>query len=641
MPGPRFPLNIDSPVLRPRHVGAGALVPSPRPPAPVIEAIKGRRLIQIVGSVAAGCWAILEVVDQLSSRGVLPEILYYVTLIWCAVGLVAAAVVGWFHGERGRQAMPRSEAIVLGALAVIGLGATGVTLARGNGPDVSTTTAAVENSLDPTRILVEYFRDESPDGSLAYLANGLTESLIYELSAIPTLDVLSENTSDAFRSVGIDSIAQRLQSGTVVTGSLRPEGEGVRVEVALWNGQSGEETVRRPFEHPSLDPVELRESLSNQVGLFLREALGRQVELRPAEGESSSSEAWEAVLKAAEAARELEEAATHGDGAAVMAAWALSDSLNSVAQELDPEWARPPAERAHLAMRIAQLSEGEIAEAASWVTRGLEHANDALTLNPEWPAALETRGALRYLRWRLGMEPDPVAAPVLLQAAEDDLEQAVRLDGTRAVAYNVLSIIHSQKPDLAAAKVAARRAYEEDAYVRAADRLLFRLYATSYDLQQFTDAQYYCDEGQRRFPGHYRFVECELWLRTTRQMEPDVDRAWELVEQYAEAAPFSPEFFRSRGEIIAAGVIARAGDPDSANAVMNRVRVDADVDPARELLGLQAVFRLQWGEPEAAVDLLTTYLTASPEHREGWQWSSHWWWQDLRENPDFRSLIGS
>ena len=58
-----------------------------------------------------------------------------------------------------------------------------------------------------------------------------------------------------------------------------------------------------------------------------------------------------------------------------------------------------------------------------------------------------------------------------------------------------------------------------------------------------------------------------------------------------------------------------------------------------ELVGLEAVIRLQMGQTEETLDLLRTYLIANPQHRKGWQWTGHWWWRPLQNNPEFRSLM--
>src|SRR5256885_3385202 len=95
----------------------------------------------------------------------------------------------------------------------------------------------------------------------------------------------------------------------------------------------------------------------------------------------------------------------------------------------------------------------------------------------------------------------------------------------------MLSLVSYQKPDFVEAKIDAQRAYEADAYLSTADQVLWRLYTTSYDLEQFADAQRWCDEGVRRFPGNQRFAECQLWILTSSAKPPDVARSEEHTSE--------------------------------------------------------------------------------------------------------------
>ena len=91
------------------------------------------------------------------------------------------------------------------------------------------------------------------------------------------------------------------------------------------------------------------------------------------------------------------------------------------------------------------------------------------------------------------------------------------------------------------AKLAARRAYEADAYLSNADVIVKRLFLASYDLEQFVDAVHWCDEGQQRFPNDFKFVRCQLWLLTTRAKEPDVALAWKLADSLPKVGPAGRE----------------------------------------------------------------------------------------------------
>ena len=60
-----------------------------------IQEIKERRLFQWVVSYAAAGWIALSVLDQLADRGVVPNIVYVVGLVWYVGGLFAATIIGW------------------------------------------------------------------------------------------------------------------------------------------------------------------------------------------------------------------------------------------------------------------------------------------------------------------------------------------------------------------------------------------------------------------------------------------------------------------------------------------------------------------------------------------------------------------
>jgi adenylate cyclase len=496
---------------------------------------------------------------------------------------------------------------------------------------------------DPSRIAVLYMADETEDGELGYVADGLTEGLIDELSSVASLQVVSRNGSLQFKDSDLpqDSIARALGAGTIVSGSVDETADGIRVDVALSEGLSGTPFRRGTFEASREGLFELQSDLVTAVSGFLRVWLGEEIELRRSVRETENVAAWALLQRGERERKEGEALLGQGDMGGLVGAFQRADSLLADAEALDPGWARPIVMRGQLSLRLAQLSASDPLEAAGWIEAGFGHVGRALGLDSRNAQALETRGLLSYAKWVMSLEPDPVQAQGLLASAEEDLEEATRLQPSLANSWNVLSVVHSQKPDLIEAKISARRALEEDAFLLAAESILWRLYATSYDLEQFPDAVQYCDEGKRRFPENARFAECELWLLASRAMEPDVDRAWELLARIHEAEPPQGHDFRHLlGRMVVGGVLARAGLTDSANAVWVGSRGNPEIDPALELLGFEAVFRLQAGEEEEAMRLVKTYLTASPEHRAGWRWTSHWWWRGLQDNPEFQQLMG-
>ena len=601
-----------------------------------------RRLFQIVATYAAAGWIALQVFDQLADRGVLPNLAYHIALVWYLAGLLAAVVAGWHHGEKGRQRVVRSEVALLCLSGILGVVLT-VLVVKSAAED-NLGVMAGSGGLDPRSVAVLYLEDASGNGSLAYVADGLTEALIRELGSVSTLNVLTVNGALQYRDsdLSLVDIAQEVRAGTVVTGSVDSSGDELRVNVAISDGESGDVWERESFEVPAADLFGLEDRLAEEVALLLRDWLGHEVDLRRGRRETENVAAWATLQRAERARKDAEESILEDDMEATFTALTRADSLASDAETMDPNWAAPSVVRGEISRRLVQMSASDPLEADVFIQEGYSHTERALEKDPNNAAALENRGVLRYFQWALNPGLDHAEAQSLLRFSEEDLREATRQDPTRANAHNVLSRIHSQKPDPVESKLAAQRAYEADAYLRAADGILWGLYATSYDLEQFPDAVRYCEEGHRRFPDDARFVECELWLLSSPAVAPDVDRAWALMEQYVEMAPaYERDYVVSRGGLLVGGVLAMAELTDSADAVLRQFRSDPALDPGRELLSIEAVFRLRMDQEDEALNLVKLYLTASPEHREGWEWSSHWWWRPLQDNPEFRDLVGS
>lgn len=77
-----------------------------------------KRLPQFLGAYVAGGWIAVEAAGMFQNRGLVPEWLFWLTAVSVVFGFFAVSVVGWFHGEKGRQKMPAVEKWLLGVLAL-------------------------------------------------------------------------------------------------------------------------------------------------------------------------------------------------------------------------------------------------------------------------------------------------------------------------------------------------------------------------------------------------------------------------------------------------------------------------------------------------------------------------------------------
>ena len=531
--------------------------------------------------------------------------------------------------------------IALVALAVVvALSWTGWRALRGHGAD----TAAAANDLHPERIAVLYFDSRGGSDSLGYVADGLTEALIHELSQVNPLEVISRNGVSPYRrtTVAPDSIGRALKVGTLVSGNVAQSGDSLRVTVSLVNAATGEEIASKTVERPRKEIFALQDDLAKEVSLFLRDRVGQEIKLRESRIGTSNTAAWELLQQAEQLSNDVEQLLATQDTAAAARHLTQADSLLAKAEALDPAWVTPPIQRGWLAYHETDLVSGiDKTYYSTWIKRGLGHANTALKIKPNDPDALELRGTLEYLRWLDGLEPDQDAGKQLLAQAEQDLRGAVAGNPTAAWAWTVLSHLLIGQSQTAEAKLAAQRAYEADPYLTSAKQTVWRLFQSSLDLEDKVEATHWCQVGRTRFPEYYRFTECQIWLFALKGQTPNVKRAWELYDEFVKVSPPGAKAFNQLyGRMLVAMALARAGLPDSARAVAVRSRGDATVDPTKDLAYYETLVRMLLGDRDDAIRLLSTYVAANPQRRTSIGKDDTWWFRELRNDQRFKTLFG-
>ncbi|MDX1646821.1 MAG: serine/threonine-protein kinase [Longimicrobiales bacterium] len=81
--------------------------------------IRGKNLIQIVGMAVAGGVGLVGLAGTLYENGeVVPYWMFLLTLPLSACGVMALTVIGWFHGEKGKQDVPMIEWLLLSLIGV-------------------------------------------------------------------------------------------------------------------------------------------------------------------------------------------------------------------------------------------------------------------------------------------------------------------------------------------------------------------------------------------------------------------------------------------------------------------------------------------------------------------------------------------
>ena len=496
---------------------------------------------------------------------------------------------------------------------------------------------------DPRRIAVLYFEHRGDSARTQYLADGLTESLIHELSAVKALQVISANGVRPFRNAPArpDSLRRALGVGTIVQGTVSEDGNRLRVAVALVNAATGTETKSTVLERPRAELFALQDTLSRAVARFLRLAIGEEVQLQETRAATSDVGAWELVQQAAEERKRFDGMIAASNLTAANAALSHADSLLARASERDARWTTPIVERGWLAWeqrRIVGLDKGPARE---WTDRGIQFSEQALAIRPD-SEAIHLRGTMRYIRYVINVDIGSLSGERLLAAAEADLRTggAARSNPRRAYALGLLSHLLLRKSETAEGKLAALQAWEADEYLTEAAAVLWRLYSASLDLEDAAEAARWCGEGQRRFPNDPFFTECRISLYAIRGLKPDVPALWGLVEQYARLYPENQqEYRRKRAQVFLSMALANAGLRDSARAVATRARGNPTIDPTNDLMYLEVAARNVMGDREEALKVLRGYLATNPQDRASIARDETWFFRGLRDDPRFVALV--
>lgn len=552
----------------------------------------------------------------------------------------AAKIAEQVAGGRARKRIMTAAAIALPLLAV---GSWFGWKAIEKGDDSA---AGLTGTFAKKNIAVMYFQDRSPGHELAYLADGLTESLIDELSAVKQLKVTSQNGSAVFKgkdAIPTDSIARALGVGTLVNGVVEPTGnDSVRVTVRLVDAMSGKQVDRTQVDAALESSLGLKDTIAAKLSIFLRKRVGQEIAQLVSKVGTRNAAAWEAMQRARESEAEVDALVQASDVPAALRKAAAADSALGRVESLDPNWTAPIVERAWLGFRTSRLLPPTNPDFTKWIDAGLAHAERALKKSPSDAGALEARGTLHYWQWLNNMAPNPAASTALFASAERDLRAATSAQDHSATAWNYLSHLLVNKGQIAEAKLAAENAYNADPYLTDVDKTILRLFFASLDMGVRTEAAKWCNEGASRFPENYYFTECKLWLFAlpNGDVKPDMREVWATYDDYVRVSPPNVlEFDKLKGKLIVALALVRAGMKDSAEAMAAANQGDAQLDPGGELTNLAINVYAQSGNRDAALDLIARYLAANPQQRESAANDKSWWLKDLRSDPRYQALV--
>ncbi|NBB91908.1 MAG: hypothetical protein GVY32_01925 [Gammaproteobacteria bacterium] len=381
----------------------------------LLSELRRRNVFRMAGLYVVGSWLIVQVAETVLPAFDVPGWVLRAIIVLLAVGFIPALVFSWLFEltadglERDVERAPRASAapstsqrmdrLMLGGILLL----AALLLADWFWPSKDNAVRqAPPATAGDASIAVLPFVNMSPDADNEFFADGISEELLNVLVGIEGLKVASRSSAFSFKGTAtpIPEIARLLDVGHVLEGSVRKQGQRVRITAQLIHAQTDAHLWSETYDRDLTDIFRVQEEIAQAITTALEDALGvRNV----AVGASTEDlVAYELFLRGRnrfyqrveldEAIDDLTSAVERDPGFAE--AWAY---LGATSHVTSAGW---PTERDRDALR----SQAPLA------------AERALTLKPGLPIALAVRGDALF---REGDPAQMVEGLALLEQAAD------------------------------------------------------------------------------------------------------------------------------------------------------------------------------------------------------------------------------
>jgi adenylate cyclase len=417
-------------------------------------------------------------------------------LLWIGpIILVLAGVVWWLVYQSGKATKPIAQS--------------------SNISSTSGITPGTVSTADQKSIAVLPFTDLSQARDQEYFCDGISEELIATLAQIRELKVIGRGSSFRFkeRKEETKTIGEKLGVATLLEGTVRKQGDRVRIVAELINAADGIELWTQTFDRELKDIFAVQEEIAAAVASALRTTLLGSDQRPAASLATANTQAHNAYLLAHYyfQRRNLED-------------YRKAVGYFDQAIGLDPNYALAYAERSEAWTVIGDLT-GQGHLTGQGKTAWLKARNDAEKAVAVAPALAEAHAALGYVRffteWKFAeglkevrraqeLAPaNPTANDLLarvivylgqLDEAEKHARQAVELDPLAFIAQNNLARVLWFKGKLDEAEAVARKAAELQSTAASSHRYQALVAFKRGDGgMALREAQLEPDEGYRRY----------------------------------------------------------------------------------------------------------------------------------------------
>jgi Predicted integral membrane protein len=410
--------------------------------------LKRRNVYKVAIAYIVAGWALSQGIAQVFPVFDVPNWAIRLIVILIIVGFPVAVVLAWAF-EITPEGIKRTEEVdvtqphslggawiyvaVLGAVVSVALFFVGRYTAR-----ESAGVAHIESAIPQKSIAVLPLLNESGDPGDEYFSDGLSEELIAALGQIRDLKVIGRSSSFRFkdRKEEPKTIGEKLGVSTLLEGTVRKQGNKVRIVAELINAADGAELWSRIFDRELKDIFAVQTEIAQAVAASLELTLLGNKDTAAINASTQNVEAHNAYLQGHFyfLRRNVED-------------YRKAISFFDQAIRLDPNYSLAYAERSEAWTFIGDLNTEQKKEA--WAA-AIKDAEKAVAVGPNLAEAHAALGWVRFFsEWKFA---EGLA----------ELKHARELAPANATANDLLARVLIYVNQLAEAEKLARQAIEVD-----------------------------------------------------------------------------------------------------------------------------------------------------------------------------------
>jgi TolB-like protein/Tfp pilus assembly protein PilF len=199
------------------------------------QELKRRRVIHVIIVYATAAFVIIELVDIIGDPLLLPEWTLSLVIVLLAIGFPIALIFSWIYDVSLKGIKKTEQATT------------------------SDNLSKFENS-----IAVLPFQDMSPEKNQEYFCDGMAEEIINALTHVESLKVIARTSAFAFKDKQVDmrEIGQKLDVQTLLEGSIRKDGNRLRITAQLIKAIDGSHLWSECYDRDMTDMFAIQDEIS-------------------------------------------------------------------------------------------------------------------------------------------------------------------------------------------------------------------------------------------------------------------------------------------------------------------------------------------------------------------------------------------